>query len=130
MRNEFSFDSHFSADLFGPNGRLTRLHKGGGGDGGSSAIAAAQLAESQRQSEEQMKIQREQAAAAESERLRLLNQAPRYDANATPNAARAGVTDAESEARATAAKRRSMMNAVIAGESGNNRLGNSQQTLG
>lgn len=26
-----TFGPHFSRDLFGPNGRLTRLHKGGGG---------------------------------------------------------------------------------------------------
>lgn len=130
MRNEFSFDAFYSPDLFGSSNRLTRLHKGGGGDGGATAIAQAQLAESKRQFEEQMRVQREQAAAAEAERLRLLNQAPRYDLNGVPDAARAGVTDAESEARATAARRRSMMNAVIAGESGNDRLGNTQQTLG
>lgn len=88
------------------------------------------MEESRRQFEEQMRIAREQAAAAEAERLRLLNQAPRYDPNATPDASKAGVADKESEARALAAKRRSMMNAVIAGESGNDRLGNPKQVLG
>lgn len=121
---------YFDRGLIGPNGKLTRLHKGGGGDDGWSAIAAQQLAESRRQFTEQMAIQKEQAAKAEAERIRLLNQGARYDPNSSmPEAGKSGAGDAEGEARALAARRKSMANAVIAGEA-KTKLGNSQQALG
>lgn len=115
------FDSHFSPDLIGPDGRLSRLHKGGGGgDGG----AAAMMAQNERHFREQMDMMREQAN-------KKIPEPPKYDPQASaPTSSRADIASAEDQARRDAARRRSSQSAILAGETGSKQLGGKKTLLG
>jgi hypothetical protein len=116
--SEFSFGPYFSADLVGPDGRLTRLHKGGGvGDGGVGAM----MAQNQKNFEAQMALMKQQAD-------QKIPDPPKYDPqSAAPTSSNADVAASEDQARRDAAKRRSMQAAVVAGET---KLGGQRTLLG
>ncbi|HEY1081758.1 MAG TPA: hypothetical protein VGE29_05820 [Prosthecobacter sp.] len=108
---------HFDPGLIGPNGKLSRLHKGSGGDGGMKKM----MAQSERHFQQQLAMMREQAE-------RVSPAAPKFDPQAAgPGQSAAEVADAQDQARRDAAKRRGSRQSILAGE---NTLGGKKTLLG
>lgn len=104
---------HFSADLFAPNGKLARLHKGGGS---AASIRESKLGREQsaKQFREQMDLMKRQNSAAEMQQAQALEAAKRPVNEPAPTATTADGMDAASAARRASSKRKGLKYSLFA----------------